>query len=300
MSHAEDWPEDRLAECRETTDKVARFLAERGHEVSADFILEVRQKLLINGHGAEEFVGNDYLFLGQVVYLGASKSDHTCELRDEYVQVFDGNHTVFKALKDFTILNPSALCCHYMPLHYSFNIRQEVLLRKYYFTCKCTRCMFELFEPSYACFDALENLFHSAMTPEVAVILASLESRFESAPNKNFYKHMLMTKIFMECSHASAERAYRLGMAALEGCVHHHDRMRIMFKLCKSLADFGANRAPHDYFNEFQDIQRATLEFFTDVHGEGHPAVQQVAAMAAPEITNLTALKLGTPAISET
>lgn len=279
VTHADEIDESEVAAFRECGDDIRRLLLRHGHSVPIDLIIETMQRLAVNSHTAGKYSDEGFLILGQAVYVAGSKTDHTCEFQSNYIQMFDGNRLIFKALNDFSLANSLELRCHYMPLNFSYTVRQRVLQSTYYFKCECGRCVREAPVPQDQNLDALETLYHDTISPAAGRLLTSLESRFDDVANTNFHKHMLLTTLFLRGSFPDVERMYELGTSALEGCQRHFDRIRILQALCQGLALCGANQPANKHYGKFKSIQESSLKYFTYIHGEGHRLVREIAAL---------------------
>lgn len=269
----------------DTAEEIGEFLSERGHDVPFDLLFEVVLKLFVNGHCAKNFDFLNSVQLGHVLYLAGSKSNHSCVVHDEYIQLFDGNRMYLKALRDFSVSDCLDLTTHYIPLQFSFNRRQELLKKRYFFTCECARCLEESCTPRPPFLDSIEQVLLQPVSEDNIEQLESLQERFARFSNKNFYKNMLLTRLFLEGPRENIEKSLALGEPALEGCKIVTDRMKILFILCSELSRSGATDPSDANHSKFKRYHEMAAALFTDVHGEEHQLVEEVRRMAQRDYT---------------
>lgn len=285
MTHADKGTGTLSKYSTEVIDRVAQFLSEQGVHAPSDLLMELQLKIYVNAHCATDnrYISYDVV-LGDALYLGASKTNHHCEFRDEYIQYFRGSRIVIKALKDFTVSESIDLGSAYIPSTWSYNERQEFLKKRWHFTCECKRCLIQSSNPGMIPTNrALENILRRPPTPDKQQLLRVLARKYAPLPNKNFYKHLTLSRLFEECPRNSLEESRKLAMAVLEGTEQTTERMKLLFSLCMDYMRFGATEPSHEHFWEFKNIHDVTLKLFTDVYDKDHNLVKTLADMASDD-----------------
>lgn len=287
LHHADKFQPERLKRRVVMSDKLSSHLAEHGHDVPSELILRAMQKCMINAHCVKD---EDYVLhearLGNALYLGASKSNHSCEFKSNYIEMMKGNRFIYKALADFSVSDSTQLNSYYVSPKFSYLRRQGELQQRWYFKCECERCLDEGRRPSRIGNALFEAVFDRiGETGRSLDFLRHFESKFAPFPNTHPSKNALLTRLFYSetLKQASLERVYDLATSALEGSKEIFGRMKLLFLCCLYFTSHGANQPDHEYFLEFQDLVDQALELFLAVHGKDHKPTQRLLALKKGE-----------------
>ena len=131
LSHADKKEEYVMKQNQERVDTLARLLSEHGNDVSNDLIMDVVLKTQINGHRVIESESFIHFPVGYAVFLGASKSDQTCEANDDFFVVFKKNRITFRAMRDFSVSSSLELRNSYISSSHSHRcVRRNSIQKK--------------------------------------------------------------------------------------------------------------------------------------------------------------------------
>lgn len=290
LSHAEDFSPQRVERHKVLAECLSERLLGWGYEVSPELLVEIALKLAINAHSVRDWqhVINSFS-LGSAVYLGASKSDHSCEIKTDYMQIFIGNRIVFRALEDFSVSDSLELTTFYISPKHGYIERQRLLRKYYFFDCECKRCVIESRDPGELTrfiFDGLvcKPMYNSKLDKKLRLC----EERFASYSNSNLFKNHLLTKMYLTSKRESLERSYFLATSALEGCKLYSDRLTMLFSLCLDFAHFGANQPSHEYYDEFRKYVKRATEFFSVALGDDSRLTKKLRSLGNTETEAVT------------
>lgn len=281
LSHADLFQDERRLRYQTVSAALHQILSECGHDVPVELLLEVSMKIVINAHGIRDMsrIMTD-IRLGHALYLGLSKSDHTCEFTKDYIETFVGNRAVLKAMTDFSVSDSLKVYNHYISPRLCYISRQQKLKERYYFECQCKRCVEECQDPNQQLIIAL---FEKLLSGQNAMRVTDLFLRFERElcrfPNTNPCKNEMFMRMLFNTRHESVERLDYVATSAIEGCSGHYDRMKALFVLCLEFVRFGANQPDHPYHQKFKDALERGLIVSTEILGENHAVVRKLISL---------------------
>lgn len=231
-----------------------QLLSEHGLEISRDLIMDIVLKLQINSHSVLTTFIIDEFPSGHAMYLAASKFNHTCEVIDEYVQLYDGNRIMYEALMDFSVRDSLQLKTHYVPIDLPLHKRREAL-EQYCFTCECKRCLEESLESQFTILPYLEAFIAKPTTSQWKSTARNVLRKLSLLPKTNYYKMSLMKKVFVDpMGRGSIEDYVLCGISLLEGCLDSLHRLNVPLVLCYHLTRFGASAPSHELHDKFKYV----------------------------------------------
>lgn len=279
LSHTDLVDKSDLEGYREVSDDLTDILSGRGLSIPKDLILEVLPRLNINACTVEYHEFIDRVSLGYALYLGGSKADHSCAMSENYIEYFDGNRLTYRALNDFSVSDPLKLKTSYIPYFLTVGARRQILQERYFFTCECERCISELKGASLPREDILMRFINSPIDRNSLRWLMIVYKDVLHLPNEHFLKNALFMKFLVGKRQPSIERTIFLGSTALGGTKYVSRRAAVLSAVCRELTRFGANYSSHESYGQFKHFHELALATFTDVYGEGHPFVDEIARM---------------------
>lgn len=296
VSHTEDLTDD---EKRKISGKIAlikAILDRVGVSVELDELLEIYMKCKINCHLVIDHNEPEYLSRGRAIYLAASKLDHTCVASEHYTLMFDGRRLVIRAMKDFTLKDPSDLRIHYVPSNLAYNDRRDRILKNYFFLCSCDQCV------SQSRFPSNENKSDQERVAEISELLdqydpsssdcyekaTKLLEKLESdgVSDDDFHVHWLLLHAQQASAHLKLySQSLEYGTRALKGATTVMGIQRILFGLCNTMKQVGWSQSTSDHYENFNETKRIAKKLFTITHGKDHPLVKMICARTAVEHT---------------
>lgn len=208
---------------------------------------------------------------GRVVYLGASKLNHTCEVHDRYVQEFHGRTYVIRALQDIEVKCTDDIMISYIPLMMNCKDRRNHLKEYYHFDCECSRCLTELRgPPTKHCKSRLAIEITNALDYGDPVepkkrypYFLKYYKKVENLPDNDFYKYRLITNMMYACIDTkNLSEAIYLGMRALSVSLSIPEMELPLDELCTLLKSAKWHHPRHPKFRDFLFFTKMALNHF--------------------------------------
>ncbi|XP_018497536.1 SET and MYND domain-containing protein DDB_G0292140-like [Galendromus occidentalis] len=277
MSHIDDIGDDDLLRHFDYAKIIRKMLRSSETHISVELVMIIILKLCINAHSIIDSDSGTGKSLGAAVYLAASIIDHTCECIDDYIQLFDGKRIYLKALRDFSVDDPLQIRTHYIALDYPYGRRQRLLLSKYYFKCKCNRCLIDAKLPGTRLLEDLESFLSMPADDSWWDAAREVFPYFSQIPVTNSYHHILLKRLRNISSGLSCfGEASAFGYMALIGAASVHEKQRILYHLSYDMARSGSNHPRSENYAIFRRIQKMTIELLEDIFHKNHPLVLSI------------------------
>ncbi|XP_003743437.1 histone-lysine N-methyltransferase Smyd1-like [Galendromus occidentalis] len=285
VSHLEDLNDDERQKVKAKAQQIKSILDRVGVSIERKELMEIYMKCKINCHLVIDHNEPEYLSRGRAIYLAASKLDHTCVPTENYTLMFDGRRLVIRAMKNFTLKDPSDLRIHYVPSNLSYNDRRDRLLKNYFFLCSCDQCVSQLRFP------AADDDSREERVSEIAEVLRQYDpdswswfdtatkvlQKFEGVTDRDFHLHWLLLHTQQAAAHQKLySRSLEYGTRALKGATTVMGFQRILFGLLSCAKHLGWNKRDSAYIDNFTGIKRISEKLFTITHGKDHSIVKMI------------------------
>lgn len=245
LSHIEDLLEDEHEQAH-TKAETIHELVKAFLNVSLEEVFVMMQKARINCHSLVDHNDCHFYSRGRAVYLGASKTNHSCVVNNDYIQMFDGRTILLRALTHIELDDPQSLTIHYMPPSLPYEERARRCLNNYYFICSCDKCVRQARIPeetpcSPEIAREVEQLFEDYHTTQEWYDMGSaILSKMNDLPDNNFYVYWLLIQLQPSADELEKyEESLNFAVRALKGAESILSLEPILNTMCNTMAKMG-------------------------------------------------------------
>lgn len=292
VSHLDDMSEDEARKVLVKVNQIKAILDKVGIPIEKNKLMDIYMKCKVNCHLVIDHNEPEYLSRGRAVYLAASKLDHTCVPCENYTLMFNGRKVLIRAMKRFTLKDPSDLKIHYVPSNLSYADRRDRILKNYFFLCSCAQCVFQLRNPNpedennhkragEIC-DVLDRYDPNSKVwfEQATAILRSLEE----ISDEDFHVHWLLLHAQQAAAHLKLySQSLEFGTRALRGATTVMGIQRILFSLLTCMKYLRWDDSNSSHIENFHETKHIAKRLFTITHGKEHSIVKMVCAPVAVE-----------------
>lgn len=249
--------------------------------VSLDDVLEMLQKCRVNTHAILDFSHSRVVTRGSAVYLAASKTNHSCEVNEDYVQVFEGKNIILRAIRDFTVTDPNNITVHYMPPMLTYKERQKRCRTNYHFECNCKKCRSDKNEEIAACSEQLASEMREAFAGATKVrtwyrLGLRFLSRMAHLPLTDYYVFWMNVQLQVCGLELNLqEESIYFGLRALSAAQSWISQETILYNLYRAQVGLGW-RDSADHSSSFKATMILARKYARRAHGKDHPVVDEL------------------------